>query len=634
MAEQGFTETNKRSSQVPALTRPKMIGVGLFVLACVTWVVYSPTLKMGFRFVDDYTYLYWAGSMPLPQYLIHSLDPRVQNINYRPLKRILILIEYQVFHSEASNYHFVQNLIHLANTLLVLAIVWRLSKHWRIAFLSALFYAGIPIASEAVFWISDEAPLATLFSLGALLFWVGYLQSKERHLFSLAISAFVLALLSKESAIVIPIVFFLMDRLLIRDQVTLARLLQRYVWIAIIVLVYLVLQFTIQQRGTFTNEGGYFFGEHIISNYLSYLAMLVFPWSLPRSTFADVTFGALGVFFIGIALLKRNGLLVCLALGALLAIGPVVLASLGPGPRYLYLATVAVAVLWSLGIEALWTRWKSAFFLVTVSIALAGLVVINGFCIADAAAELSEISRQQRVPFRDIMQQHPAFPPDTRLFLIEPPHNLSMMDIAGMFFLRYGKNVSVGGTFADGRLYTGGRLHAERARLSDYTSAYVYYFDEMYRPIEVKVQKDMIARASPELPRDLQTPIRLEGYEVTSTKIKKGEPLALILYWRATGSPDRDYTVFVHFVDAEGQIVTGDDSYPRNGKERTSEWRVGRFTADAHVLSIPQEAAVDKNYRLQVGLYYLPTMQRVSILNADGVPITDHIVIEPFEVVE
>jgi len=27
-------------------------------------------------------------------------------------------------------------------------------------------------------------------------------------------------------------------------------------------------------------------------------------------------------------------------------------------------------------------------------------------------------------------------------------------------------------------------------------------------------------------------------------------------------------------------------------------------------------------------------MQRVSILNADGAPITDHIVIEPFEVVE
>jgi hypothetical protein len=394
----------------------------------------------------------------------------------------------------------------------------------------------------------------------------------------------------------------------------------------------LAIQFTIQRQGTFANEGGYFFGEHIFSNYAAYLAMLFFPWELQRPSSADAALGVLGLLFIGMAILKRNVVLVCLGLGALLAIGPVVLASLGPGPRYLYLATVPVTVLWALGIEAVWARWKSAPFLVMASIALACLVVFNGSQIADAASELSETSRQQRVPFRDIMRRHPEFPPDTRLFLIEPPHNLSMIDIAGMFFLQYGKNVSVGGTFADGRLYTGGRLRSERARLNDYLTAYVYYFDETNRPVEVPVQKDAITLASPELPHDFQMPIRLEGYEVTSTKIKRGEPLVLVLYWNAMGSMDKDYTVFVHLVDANGHMIVGDDSYPRNSKEKTSEWKAGRFTADAHVLPIPKEAPVDKNYRLEVGLYYLPTMQRVSIMNDNGMPITDHIVIEPIEV--
>jgi hypothetical protein len=619
----------------PTSTVPRKGVIASFVVVVlVVLLIYAPILKMGFRFVDDYTYLYWAGSMPLPQYLVNSLDPRAQNINYRPLKRILVLLEYNIFRSGADYYHLVQNLIHAANSLLVLGVAWHLSKRWRIAFLSALFYAGFPVASEAVFWISDEAPLATLFSLAALLFWVDYLHSRNKRPFLLSISALVLALLSKESAIVIPIAFFLIDRLLVRDRVNITRLLQRYGLVAVIVLVYLAIQFTIQRQGTFVNEGGYFFGEHIFSNYAAYLAMLVFPWGLERSSSADAALGMLGLLFIGMALLKRNAVLVCLGLGALLAIGPVVLASLGPGPRYLYLATVPVSVLWALGIEAVWTRWMSASLKVIVSIALACLVVFNGSHIANAALEMAETARQQRVPFRDIMRRHPEFPPGTRLFLIEPPRNLSMMDIAGMFFLQYGENVSVGGTFADGYLYTGGRLRAERARLNDYTTAYMYYFDEMNRPVEVQAQKNVITRASPELPRDFQVPIRLERYEVTSTKIKKGEPLALILYWRATGSADKDYTVFAQLVDANGQSIIGDDSYPRSGKEKTSEWKAGRLTVDAHVLSIPQDVPVGANYRLQVGLYYLPTMQRVSIMNENGMPTTDHIVIEPIEVTD
>lgn len=619
-----------RPSSVPR----EVVIVSFVVVLLVVLLIYAPILKMGFRFVDDYTYLYWAGNTSLQQYLANTLDPRVQNINYRPLKRILLLVEYNIFRSRADYYHLMQNLIHTANSLLVLGIVWRFSKQWRVAFLSAIFFAGFPIASEAVFWISDEAPLATLFSLGALLSWVNYLQSKRGWSYWFAVGALVLALLSKESAIVIPIAFFLIDRLIVHDQVDLARFIRRYGLVTSIVLIYLAVQFTIQRQGTFTNEGGYFFGWHIFSNYVAYLAMLVFPWGVQRIFPNDVVFALLGLIFISIAILKRNAVLLCLIGCAILAIGPVVLASLGPGPRYLYLAMVPLAVLWALSINAIWIRWRLAPLKVILCFAFACLVISNGFHITNAALELTEVARQQRVPFRDIIRQHPEFSPETRLFLIEPPHNLSLMDIAGLFFLQYGKNVSVSGTFADGRLYTGGRVRAERARLSDYATAYVYYFDEMNHPIQVSVQKDAITYASPAPPHDFQVPIRLAGYEVTSTKIKKGEPLVLLLYWSATGKMDKDYTVFVHLMDANGQMITGDDSYPRNGKERTSEWRADRFTADAHVLSIQQDAPVGKNYRLEVGLYYLPTMQRVLIVNEEGVPFIDQVVIEPFEVVD
>lgn len=160
------------SSAAPATS--KVVGVGFVVLIILILFIYAPTQKMGFRFVDDYTYLYWAGTLSLPEYLAHSFDPRVQNLYYRPFKRTLVLFEYHLFHDNASAYHLVQNLIHSLNAIFVLGIVWQLVKRWRLAFLAALLYAIMPIACEAVFWIADGTPLATLFSLVALFFWQGW----------------------------------------------------------------------------------------------------------------------------------------------------------------------------------------------------------------------------------------------------------------------------------------------------------------------------------------------------------------------------------------------------------------------------------------------------------------------------
>lgn len=294
-----------------------------------------------------------------------------------------------------------------------------------------------------------------------------------------------------------------------------------------------------------------------------------------------------GLVLIGISIFRRNAILIFLELVAFLGIGPVVLASFGPGPRYLYAAAISVVILWGLGFQIVHTRWRIKSIDVTASVAIALLVAVNATNITNAAADLSETSRQMRVPFRDIMRQHAAFPVDTRLFFVEPPYNVTIPDIGGMFFLRYGATVSIGGTYADGRPYTGGILRGEKANLRDYNAAYVYYFDEMNRPVEVPVDKEAPAQMTPEVPFDFQNSIRLEGFEITSSSLKKGEPLVLLLYWRATGKPDKDYTVFVHLVDSNGQMVTGEDNMPRNGKERTSMWSPDQFTADAHILTIP-----------------------------------------------
>jgi hypothetical protein len=588
---------------------------------------------MGFHAVDDYTYLYWAGSLPLPQYLAQNLDPRVQTINYRPVRRLLYLVEYLAFGSNAALYHLTQLLIHLASVLLVFFLVSRCTNRWRLAFLAALFYAGFPIASEAVLWISDEAALAAFFSLISIFCWLKYLQTESRRMHFAALAALGLALLTKESAVAVPLVFLVMDRMLTRERSGAQQLARRYSFVAIISIVYIAGQWLVQRQSLFATVGRYSIGPHVLTNYAAYLAMLAFPWRLQHPSSQDIMIwgSAVAVGIVAVAL--RSLKLVLVFLMTLAAIGPVVLGPFWIVPRYLYLATIPVSIIWAAGFDRAWQAFKSRASRVVISAGIAILVLVNSTSTAENTDYIAEWSRRERIPFGDIIRQRPNLSNDTRFFLVEPP-SMTMPSIAGFFFLRYGTKVSVSGTYQDGLVYTGGLLPAERARLRDYATAFVYYFDETNRPIEVPVDREASSETVPTLPQDFQVPIRLEGYELTSSRLRRGQDLVLILYWRALGKSPCDYTVFVHLVDSQGQTVAGVDEMPRNGKERTSGWRTNQFTADAHVIRIPEDAPPGQDLRLEVGLYNLETMERLPVVDRQGAQTIDMIVIEPFEVAE
>lgn len=89
--------------------------------------------------------------------------------------------------------------------------------------------------------------------------------------------------------------------------------------------------------------------------------------------------------------------------------------------------------------------------------------------------------------------------------------------------------------------------------------------------------------------------------------------------------------MFVHVTDSNGRLITGEDSAPRSGNEHTSEWRPNQFTADAHILSIPPDLTAGETYRLEVGLYDSSTLERLSVLDPQGHPVTDKIEIESFQ---
>ena len=104
--------------------------------------------------------------------------------------------------------------------------------------------------------------------------------------------------------------------------------------------------------------------------------------------------------------------------------------------------------------------------------------------------------------------------------------------------------------------------------------------------------------------------------------VSPGEPLDVTLFWEALDSPAADYTVFVHLLDGDGQIVAAHDGMPAQGSFPTGAWKPGLLVADTHTLEIPPDLAPG-TYQINTGLYLLETGQRLPVLDAAGVEQLD-----------
>jgi hypothetical protein len=100
--------------------------------------------------------------------------------------------------------------------------------------------------------------------------------------------------------------------------------------------------------------------------------------------------------------------------------------------------------------------------------------------------------------------------------------------------------------------------------------------------------------------------IALHGYTLTP-----GPTTTLSLVWQALAPIERGYTVFVHALDAAGQLVAQTDSEPQGGRYPTPLWDPGEYIADDYSFSL-----APGTYTLRVGLYVPETGERLAL--ADG----------------
>ncbi|MCB0166789.1 MAG: hypothetical protein KDI79_21360, partial [Anaerolineae bacterium] len=94
------------------------------------------------------------------------------------------------------------------------------------------------------------------------------------------------------------------------------------------------------------------------------------------------------------------------------------------------------------------------------------------------------------------------------------------------------------------------------------------------------------------------------------------------LVWQADHPPAENYSIFVHALDAEGQLVTQSDGVPYDGLYPLPQWRPGQLIQDQRILD-PN----GKISQLAIGIYDPATGQRLPAVDGEGQPLTDNSVI-------
>jgi len=279
------------------------------ILILVGFLAYLPSLFGGFVW-DDEDFVYantYVKEFQINKFWTeNAIAGRGKNSNYyRPIQFSMYALIYKMAGPNPFAYHAVGVGLHVITAIMVIIVITIITSSSSVGFLTALFFLIHPLQTESISYISGHSdPLYAVFFLLSLLF---FLKRNERMLYKiLSIVFFIVSLLSKELALILPGIVILVvlslrpsesegkqsidkiatssfDKLRTpRNDIMLVIL---YISIA---LLYLISRFTFLKFSDITLFWkGNPYGEHFVTrlatffqNFFVYLGLLIYPKNL------------------------------------------------------------------------------------------------------------------------------------------------------------------------------------------------------------------------------------------------------------------------------------------------------------------------------------------------------------------
>jgi tetratricopeptide (TPR) repeat protein len=196
-------------------------AVALFAAA---FFVYASALGHDFLLnLDDGNYV--VGNEAVRGFTLDHLKDAFTRFyvgNYAPLHILSYMTDYTLWGLRPAGFLFTNVLLHALNGLLFYFILERLSRRKLWGFVAAFIFLFHPVQVESVAWISQRKNLLSMiFFLAAFHCYLSYrtkgpVQGKPFYVASVA--TFILSLLSKSAAVILPLVLLLFDLCYVKKE--------------------------------------------------------------------------------------------------------------------------------------------------------------------------------------------------------------------------------------------------------------------------------------------------------------------------------------------------------------------------------------------------------------------------------
>lgn len=185
-------------------------------LALAVFLVYRPALKYGFIMDDKYLIVQnsyvkdvslWPRIFGSGIFHFHPREPG-ENGYYRPLQSLSYAFEYGLWKLNAGGYRATNILIHSLNAFLFFLLVTLLFKDRALALAGAFVFALLPSNPCVVVFVAGRSDLLqTFFFLASLLLFCRFHsgEAPRARVYLLSLACFVLALLTREGALLLPV---------------------------------------------------------------------------------------------------------------------------------------------------------------------------------------------------------------------------------------------------------------------------------------------------------------------------------------------------------------------------------------------------------------------------------------------
>lgn len=185
----------------------------ILLLIAATLLTHINTLDNKFVNWDDDSHVYKNPSICTitPSNIKHICSHSYVSL-YLPVTMLSYMLDYQLWQLEPFGYHATNLFLHILNVILAFLLLNLILRNKTASFMAAIIFALHPVQVESVAWISERKNLLSTFFF--FLSFIFYIKHKDRRKFLpylCFITFFLLALLSKPSVVVLPLLLISYD---------------------------------------------------------------------------------------------------------------------------------------------------------------------------------------------------------------------------------------------------------------------------------------------------------------------------------------------------------------------------------------------------------------------------------------